>query len=120
MTADRRIYLKMTGAAQAGEILLSRVAELPESPDEIVSTTKASGRVTGRAVYAHASSPVFPAAAMDGYAVRSALTFGASEAVPVTLVVPDQAQPVNTGHSLPPDADAVYKIEDVEDRKSVV
>ncbi len=120
MPADRRVYLKMTGAAQALEILLSRVAELPELPEEIIPTTKAAGRVAAKAVYAHASSPTFPAAAMDGYAVRSALAFAASEAQPVALAVPEQAQPVNTGQPLPPETDAVYKIEDVDEQSGSI
>ncbi|MCK4324484.1 MAG: molybdopterin biosynthesis protein, partial [Armatimonadetes bacterium] len=56
----------------------------------------------------------------DGYAVRSQLTFGASEAQPVTLEVPGQAEPINTGNPVPPDKDAVYKIEEVHQRADTI
>ena len=86
---------------------------MPPLPIEEVQTTQAVGRVTGTAIYAQASSPAFAAAAMDGYAVRCQLTFGASEPQPVTLEIPEQGEPINTGDPLPPDKDAVYKIEEV-------
>ncbi len=117
---DRRIYLKMTAPEQARTSLLERAGGLPELPVEEVETAEAVGRVTGAAVYARASSPAFAAAAMDGYAVRSQLTFGASEAQPVTLEVPGQAEPINTGNPVPPDKDAVYKIEEVHQRADTI
>jgi len=103
----------MVTPEQGRAILLERASTLPELPVEEVETTQALERVTGAAIYARASSPSFAAAAMDGYAVRSQLTFGASEAQPVTLEIPGQAEPINTGNPLPPDKDAVYKIEEV-------
>jgi len=120
MHSDRRIYLKMMRPAQARSILLQRTSELPPLPVEEVQTTQAVGRVTGAAIYARASSPTFAAAAMDGYAVRSQLTFGASEARPVTLEIPAQAEPVNTGNPLPPDKDAVCKIEEVHEQPDAI
>jgi len=118
--SDRRIYLKMTAPQQARRVLLGRAGKLPPLPVEEVQTTQAVGRVTGAAIYAQASSPTFAAAAMDGYAVRSQLTFGASEAQPVTLEVPGQAEPINTGDPLPPDKDAVCKIEDVHQQANTI
>ncbi len=113
MHRNRRIYLKMVAPEQAHRILLDRASTLPEMPVEEVETTQALDRVTGAAIYARASSPSFTAAAMDGYAVHSQLTFGASEAQPIILEVPAHAEPINTGNPVPPDKDAVYKIEEV-------
>ncbi len=120
MSADRRVYLKMTGAEQALEMLLSRAGELPVLPAESIPTTQASGRVTAAPIYACTSAPTFPAAAMDGYAVVSALTFGASEAQPVSLCVPQEAEPADTGDALPEGKDAVYKIEDVHEEQGSI
>jgi len=113
MHRNRRIYLKMMTPEQAHRILLDRASTLPELPVEEVETSQAVERVTGAAIYARASSPSFAAAAMDGYAVRSQLTFGASAAQPIILEVPTHAEPINTGNPVHPDKDAVYKIEEV-------
>ncbi len=120
MHSDRRIYLKMMKPAQAQSILLERASELAKLPVEEVETTQAAGRVTAAAIYARASSPAFAAAAMDGYAVQSQFTFGASEIQPAKLQIPQQAEPINTGNPLPPDKDAVYKIEDVHQESDAI
>ncbi len=120
MHSDRRIYLKMMKPAQAQSILLERASELAKLPVEEVETTQAVGRVTAAAIYARASSPAFAAAAMDGYAVQSQFTFGASEIQPAKLQIPQQAEPINTGNPLPPDKDAVYKIEDVHQESDAI
>ncbi len=120
MTPDRRIYLKMTDPDQALGLLLDRAAHLPELPTEMLPTAAALGRVTAAAVYAPTSSPTFLAAAMDGYAVESHLTFTASEAEPVTLAVPDEAEAVDTGDALPVGKDAVCKIEDLDEQPGTI
>jgi putative molybdopterin biosynthesis protein len=86
---------------------------------EIVSLARANGRVTAEAVWARLSSPNYHASAMDGYALRAADTVGATETAPLTFVLGEagewpQAQPVNTGHPLPPWANAVVMIENVQ------
>jgi putative molybdopterin biosynthesis protein len=74
----------------------------------------ALGRVTSEAVVARVSSPFYHSAAMDGYAVRSADTFGAGETRPKRLRIPGQAVAVDTGDPVPDGFDAVVMIEDVE------
>jgi putative molybdopterin biosynthesis protein len=76
----------------------------------------ALGRVTARPVWAALSSPGYHASAMDGYAVRSADTLGATETAPVRLKLGPggQAQYVDTGDPLPSWADAVIMIEQVQ------
>ncbi len=73
-------------------------------------TIGAVGRITAAPIFARFSVPAIHISAMDGIAVRSADTFGASEQHPVTL--PDAAR-VNTGNIVPPGYDAVVMIEDV-------
>ena len=75
---------------------------------------QALGRVTAAPVWARLSSPHYHAAAMDGYAVRARDTASASEATPVQLALDTQAKYVDTGDPLPPWADAVIPIENVQ------
>ncbi len=48
---------------------------------------------------------------MDGVAVRSADTVGASETAPLTLTLPEQAAWVDTGDPVPDGFDAVIMVE---------
>ncbi len=73
-------------------------------------TAGAVGRITAEPIFARFSVPGIHISAMDGIAVRSADTVGASEQNPVVL--PDAAR-VNTGNIIPPGYDAVIMIEDV-------
>jgi molybdopterin molybdotransferase/putative molybdopterin biosynthesis protein len=82
-------------------------------PGEAVPLDEALGRVTAEPVWALLSSPGYHASAMDGYAVRSADTLGATETSPLRLQLgPDgPASYVDTGDPLPAWADAVVMIE---------
>lgn len=71
------------------------------------------GRVTAEAVIARISSPFYHSSAMDGYAVRFADTFGASETNPKKLKIGEQAVYVDTGDPIPDGFNAVVMIEDV-------
>jgi putative molybdopterin biosynthesis protein len=68
------------------------------------------GRITASPVFAGYSVPEAHLAAMDGIAVRSEDSFGASEQNPVVLH--DYAR-VNTGNVIPEGYDAVIMIEDI-------
>lgn len=102
---------------------------------EVVSTVGAAGRVLARAVTARVSVPGFDRAAMDGYAVRAADTFGAEADNPMTLRMVGESLPgtacpraveagaavrVMTGAPLPAGADAVLVAECAEERDGVV
>lgn len=95
-------------------------------PSETIPTQQANGRVTGTAVIAPHALPQFRRSTMDGYAVRAADTFGASESLPAFLQVVGevpmgqtaaveltvgQAAIVHTGGMIPDSADAVVQIE---------
>ncbi len=74
----------------------------------------ALGRILAEAVWAHTSSPNYPASAMDGFAVRAEDTETAMPTAPVTLSMGIRASYVDTGDALPDWADAVVPIELVE------
>jgi putative molybdopterin biosynthesis protein len=116
MTARRRpgVYLDMWPLGEALERFLAAVARAAMPGPERVTTHSALGRVTAEAVFAANSSPHYLAAAMDGFAVRSALTAGACEGAPARLRIPDEARPVNTGDAIPQGFDAVCKVEDAQ------
>jgi putative molybdopterin biosynthesis protein len=52
---------------------------------------------------------------MDGFAVLAAGTFGAIPEHPKHLTVGQAAFPINTGHVMPPETDAVIMVEYVPD-----
>ncbi len=93
---------------------------------DIVGLDHAHGRVLADAVVSPADIPGFDRATMDGFAVQSASTFGASESNPAYLEVvgnvqmgsapgftieAGQAARIPTGGMLPAGADAVVMIE---------
>jgi molybdopterin molybdotransferase len=94
-------------------------------PEEI-ETSLALGRVTAAPITAPQPLPSFPRATVDGFAVRAADTFGASDSLPAYLQVvgeipmgvqpeivlaPAQSALVHTGGMLPDGADAVVMVE---------
>ncbi len=109
------------------------VVDAAPLPSEAVPLAEALGRVLAEDVRAEVDVPGFDRSNMDGFAVRAADTFGASEEVPVRLslhaesiptgvspsheVKPGSAISIATGGMLPRGADAVVPVEhtDVED-----
>lgn len=98
-------------------------------PHETVATQHATGRVLATAVSAPHALPQFRRSTMDGYAVRAADTFGASDSLPAFLQVVGevamgqkaavglgvgQAAIVHTGGMIPDSADAVVQIEQTQ------
>ena len=79
---------------------------------ERIAVGSACGRITANAVYAKISSPHYNSCAMDGVALRSAETFGATETTPATLAAGSYAA-VDTGDPLPPAYDCVVMVEDI-------
>ena len=113
----RRIYLEDIPLEEATARWWAAMEEAGAAeplPGELVHVADALGRVTAEPVWARLSSPHYHASAMDGYAVKAAETRGATETSPKRLQVGSQAIPVDTGDPLPPDTDAVIKIEDTQ------
>jgi molybdopterin molybdotransferase len=97
---------------------------------ETVDLVDALGRVPAEPLRAPHDLPGFARATVDGYAVRAADTFGASESLPSFLTVagsvamgtaaevdvaPGAAVAIPTGGALPPSADAVVMVEHVQE-----
>ncbi|WP_115865245.1 molybdopterin molybdotransferase MoeA [Halorussus litoreus] len=116
-----------TRLAEARERLLDAV-EVHDRTEEI-PLRSADGRVLAEAVVAARNVPHYPRAAMDGYAVRAADTFGASDRSPEVLrrageageadegneMRANAAVRVHTGSELPAGADAVVMIEQTDE-----
>ena len=111
----RHIYLRMKSVPEAREIFLSRFDLKNLLAPEELPTVAARGRVTATPVWARRSSPATHQAAMDGFAVLAASTFGATPEQPKHLTVGQEAFPINTGHIMPPETDAVIMVEYVPD-----
>jgi len=94
---------------------------------ERVDLTSSLGRVVARDVIANSNIPPFDRSVVDGYAVKSSNTFGASDAMPAILditgeirigqkppgdIKEGQCMYVPTGGMLPEGSDAVVMIED--------
>ncbi|MDN5347085.1 MAG: molybdopterin molybdotransferase [Clostridia bacterium] len=94
--------------------VLGEAGALKPGPPEKIPTAVALGRVTAKPVYALVSSPHYPAAAMDGIAVRAEDTFGVSERSPRLLQLGAEAVVVDTGDPLPEGFNAVIMLEEIE------
>jgi len=99
-----------------------RAAVEPHGRTERRPLASADGRVLAAPAEARRAVPHYERAAMDGFAVRAADTFAASDRSPATLetaegrVEEGGAVQVNTGEQLPDGADAVVMVEAVERR----
>ncbi len=116
--SGRRYYLEdlpLEEALRRFDTALEEAGALELTPSQAVPLDEANGRVTADAVWARRSTPHYDAAAMDGIAVRSRETVGASETSPVTLRVGGQAVWVDTGDPMPGGFDAVVMIEVVHE-----
>ncbi len=117
-------FLKLTPVQQALQILLSQMDVTVAA--ERVETINALGRVTAEAILSPIPLPQFPRSTVDGYAVRAADTFGASESLPAYLRVIGEVHMgsspgfdinqgetglIHTGGMLPESCNAVVMIE---------
>lgn len=112
------------GIGQAIEVFLSHLA--PVAAVEQVSLLAAVGRVLADEIRSPEPLPGFHRSTMDGYAVHSRETAGASESLPTLLTLHPEtligqaalaplprgsAAPISTGAALPAGADAVVMVE---------
>ena len=111
---ERNLYLKNTTVDEGREMYLAAVGRSGVAPtSECVAAEQSLHRITWQAVYAKYSSPLFNAAAMDGIAVRAAMTKGASETQPLILRPGQDYCIVDTGDPVRPPFDAVIMAEDL-------
>ena len=118
-----------------GEALARLLAQLPphQPAAEEIFSQDALGRVTAHALISAENLPAFDRATVDGFAVRSADTYGASESLPAYLtlagevpmgrapvfsLVRGQAALIHTGGMLPQGADGVVMVEHTQYARS--
>lgn len=111
----RKVYIDNTPLDKALEKFMQELENCSyfTVEEEEIDTTEAQGRILSQAVFARLSSPHYPAAAMDGIAVKASSTFGANENNPVLLKPGQDYIEVDTGDYVPPNFDAVIMIEEV-------
>ena len=117
MDSRRIVYLRNISLEEASGKWLVALRErglLEPLGGKSIRADACLGRVTAAPVFAQKSSPLFHAAAMDGYAVRFTDTVGASEAAPKRLSVGKEALLIDTGDPVPEGFNAVVMIEDVD------
>ncbi len=113
-------------------LIARRIKSLPA---ETIDLTLAAGRVLAAEIQAVAPVPAFDRAAMDGYAVRGAETFGASASTPIAfrcidevrpgrrceaVVGPGEAVQITTGSAIPQGADTVVRVESTQAKGETV
>ena len=93
----------------------------------LVSLQDAPGRVLAEDFISKQDLPRFDKSAMDGYALKSADTLGASQSKPAIFqltenqeIIGKQAKQVWTGNPIPKGADAVVMLEDTEKREATL
>ncbi len=120
----RNLYLKTIPAEEARRLYTQALEKLMTPRHEVIPVEDSFGRMTAEAVYAKCCSPLFNAAAMDGIAVVSKRTAGASQENPLTLVKGEDYRVVDTGDPVNPPYDAVIMAEDLlevdEDRVQIL
>ena len=113
--SKRNLYLKTTPVEEALEKYIKALEDagalVPHA--EEIDTYKSLGRVTCGPVFAKCCSPLFNAAAMDGIAVKSAATRGASESHPMMLKLGEDYMVIDTGDPVKSPFDAVIMAEDL-------
>jgi putative molybdopterin biosynthesis protein len=113
--SKRNIYLEKKSLAEALDIFLSAFDFDKMIGTEEIRTKDSLGRVTAAPVFARLSSPNYSSAAMDGIAVLSDDTYGATETNPKRLKIGKETVFINTGNPMPKGKDAVIMIEDVHE-----
>ena len=111
----RNLYLTTKPVEEARDIYMDALGHAADPRSEVVKVIDALGRVTSEAVYAIYSSPLYNSAAMDGIAVISSRTAGASEASPVILKAEEDYIIVDTGDPIRKPYDAVIMAEDTQE-----
>ena len=120
------LFLAVVPVSKAIETVKSLAVRMPQ---ETVPLEEARGRVLAEDIFADIDIPGFTRSVMDGYALRSAETAGAGEAVPAMFVLrgritmghaedraagPGECWYIPTGGILPEGTDAVVMAENAE------
>jgi len=126
-------FLKLLPPDEALSIWLGALPEPQEFAVETCGTSGALNRVLAENIIASESLPPFSRSTVDGYAVRSADTYGATPALPAYLDLigevrmgehsslelnPGQAVLIHTGGMIPSSADTVVMLEDTQQARA--
>lgn len=114
----RNLYLTTRPVEEARAVYMEALGDVARPHSETVRVIDALDRVTSEAIYAKYSSPLYNSAAMDGIAVISSKTAGASEASPLTLKSGEDYVIVDTGDPIKKPFNAVIMAEDTQETES--
>lgn len=111
----RNLYLSNTPVDEALDKYLKHLKGKVTYSLEKIPVIESLGRLTASAVYASCCSPLFNSSAMDGIAVISKATHGASEVNPIVLEEVKDFIVVDTGDPVEAPYDAVIMIENIQE-----
>lgn len=121
--------LKVQSLEQAIKTIAETMEQLNFRKIEVVPIDKALGRILAEDIVSSENIPAFRRSTMDGYAVQSRSTNGATQTIPTILEIVEeiemgkqpqygineaQASVIYTGGMLPENADAVVPVEETE------
>ncbi len=101
------MFKRLSGAEEARTVLLEMCH--PVLRNDLMALETSAGRVLSKDMVSYVNLPAFNRAAMDGFAVRSEDTRGASPIAPIYL---EKAIALRTGMAVPEGYDAVVMLED--------
>jgi len=114
---ERNTYLNNRTWQEVLQQMKESLGKICTPKNESIDVRLALGRITGETVRARRSSPHYPAAAMDGYALRSEDTFGINERHTKWFELGRQAVQVDTGDPIPARMNAVIMWEKILAKK---
>lgn len=107
----QNLYLSNYELNEAIKILFEKIEE--KGSYEEIDTEKACERITWEPIYSVISSPFYNCSAMDGIALKSESTYGASEKNQIELKEGEDYIVVDTGDPIPREYDCVIMVEDL-------
>lgn len=106
------VFLANMDLDDAIKLYFSKLGTI-KSEKETIPTSDAAGRVTFTPIFAKMSSPFYNSSAMDGIAIISTKTYGASDRSHIKLVEGIDYLVVDTGDPIPKEYDSVIMVEDL-------
>ncbi len=113
----RNLYLKTIPVDEAYAMYERELKNVISVQYETIPVINSLHKITKSATYAKYCSPLFNASAMDGIAVISKNTIGASEKMPLKLTFETDYKIVDTGDPIKMPYDSVIMIEDVIEKE---
>jgi len=106
------VFLSNMDLDDAIKLYFSKLLDI-KGEKEIIPTADALGRVSFTPIFAKMSSPFYNSSAMDGIAIVSTKTYGASDRTHVELIEGIDYLVVDTGDPVPKEYDSVIMVEDL-------